>query len=1161
LLSVLLTASTLSAQVATGRITGRLTDASGAVVQGGPVKAVNIQTNVTTSTLSSSEGIFDLQNLIPGQYRLVAEVQGFKNFQQGPLELRVGDTLSVPIALQVGTQAETVTVTAEAALLEASSAATGQVVDSRRLESLPLPASNPIVTTMLAVGMTMLTSPTSTFTPDANNQVTNTAAVGTRQGQSVQAIDGMPSMQGGGTTGIVPPPEILQEVKVSTAPYDASLGHFTGAQINMVTKSGTNGLHGALVFWNTNTSLNALSYFSKLSIDNPATGPVTHDKIRGIVPYIGFNRYRGTIGGPLVIPKVYNGRNRTFWQYAGDYFFMPYSTNGLFTVPTAKQRTGDFSELLSLGSQYQLYDPYSAVATPGGHVSRTPLAGNIIPTNRLSPVAQKLLPYWPLPNTTGTTNGLNNYTGAPNSSIDMAQHFGRVDQVINQNNHAFVSYNRYCLYALQNITFGKPLGDVYSTGGIQANCHQGATADEVYTPAPNWVLHFSYGLIRFISNQPSTSKGYDLSKLGLSPALISQVDPELATLPALSITNITSIGGASGGKNSQLYHTFFGSASHNRGSHSIRFGTEFRTTGINRITYGNLTPAYNFAHNWVVANDTAAASPMGQQLASFLYGLPTSGSVSRNDSSASISKMFAWYIQDDWKISPKLTVNIGLRHELEFGETERYNRANAGFDFTVPNPTQAAAQANYALNPIPQIPVEQFKVLGGQLFAGSNNRAIYKLAPRNFMPRFGISYLLNPKTVVRAGAGIFFESFAADFVANTQNGYSQTTSMVPSLDNGLTFQATLQNNPFPDGILQPTGASGGLNTFLGRSISFFDPNNTRSYSTRWSLNVQHEFPLRMLLEVGYTGNRTNHLGVSNAWDSLPLQYLSRLPVRDNAVINALAANVPNPFYGIPQFNTTALATPTTQVSQLLLPYPQFTGVTSTDGSGFSWYHALSVRVEKRFSHGFTIQANYTWSKFMEAASRLNGVQSPLEHVISTYDRPQQFSPNGIWELPFGKGRYFLNSTPGWADRIVGGWQVQAIYVAQSGSPMAFGNILFVGNLHDIVLPKSERTIGRYFNTGAGFNTVAAQQLASNYRTFPSGLTGARNPGWNLWAMSIIKAIRIREKINFEVRAEAKNALNHPNWGGPQLNPTNATFGQITSAQGGRQVTLQGKLNW
>ena len=466
-----------------------------------------------------------------------------------------------------------------------------------------------------------------------------------------------------------------------------------------------------------------MSYFSKLSIDNPATGPVTHDKIRGIVPYIGFNRYRGTIGGPLVIPKVYNGRNRTFWQYAGDYFFMPYSTNGLFTVPTAKQRTGDFSDLLALGSQYQIYDPYSAVATQAATSRARRSPGNIIPANRLSPVAQKLLPYWPLPNTTGTANGLNNYTGAPNSSIDMAQHFGRVDQVISDNNHAFVSYNRYCLYALQNITFGQPLGDVYSTGGIQSNCHQGATADEVYTPAPNWVLHFSYGLIRFLSNQPSTSQGYDLNKLGMSPALIAQVDPSLATLPALSITNITGIGGAQRREKlaalpqllrQRLAHT-------GQPQHPLRHASSAPPRSTASPTAISRPRTTSPRTGWS-RTDTAAASPMGQQLASFLYGLPTSGSVSRNDSSASISKMFAWYVQDDWKVSPQADVNIGLRHELEFGETERYNRANAGFDFVTPNPTQAAAQANYALNPIPQIPVGQFKVLGGQLFAGQNNR-------------------------------------------------------------------------------------------------------------------------------------------------------------------------------------------------------------------------------------------------------------------------------------------------------------------------------------------------------------------------------------------------------------------------------------------------------
>lgn len=273
----LLLAGGLCAQVATGRITGHITDSSGAVVPGASVKSINVRTNVEISTVSTSDGDFNLLNLIPGQYRLVVEMAGFKRYERGPIELRVGDELTIPVSLQLGSQAESVTVTSEAPLLEAASAGTGQVVDSRRLEELPLPASNPLVTTIMAANITMLNSPTSTFTPDGNDQVTYTAAVGTRQGQTVESLDGMPSMQGGGATAIVPPPEILQEVKVATTPYDASQGHFTGAMINMVTKSGTNGFHGALVFWNTNTDLNALAYFPKKSIDDPSTGPVTHN--------------------------------------------------------------------------------------------------------------------------------------------------------------------------------------------------------------------------------------------------------------------------------------------------------------------------------------------------------------------------------------------------------------------------------------------------------------------------------------------------------------------------------------------------------------------------------------------------------------------------------------------------------------------------------------------------------------------------------------------------------------------------------------------------------------------------------------------------------------------------------------------------------------------
>ena len=411
-------------------------------------------------------------------------------------------------------------------------------------------------------------------------------------------------------------------------------------------------------------------------------------------------------------------------MYAGDYFYEPYSSNGFYTVPSVAERTGNFSSLLALGNSYQIYDPYSAVATAGGHVSRSPLPGNIIPASLLSPVAQNLLKYYPLPNTTGTATGVNNYTGVPNSSIDQADHFGRVDQVVSDNDRLFVSYNRSCILALQNRYLGgEGNGIVAPTGAIQNNCHQAVTADNVLTPSPTWVVHFSYGLIRYRSLNPSTSEGVNLNSLGFSPQLIAQVPATTglgpaATLPALSIDggNITGIGSTSGSQNGELYNLFFGSATHIVGAHSIKFGVEFRTTAYTAHSYGNLVPSYTFGQNWTTATDTAAAAPFGQGLASFLYGLPTTGSISRNDSYAELSKMFAWYVQDDWKVTRKLTVNLGLRHELEFPETERFNRANRGFDLVDPNPVKAAAQAAYALSPIPQIPPSQFQVLGGLLF-------------------------------------------------------------------------------------------------------------------------------------------------------------------------------------------------------------------------------------------------------------------------------------------------------------------------------------------------------------------------------------------------------------------------------------------------------------
>ena len=461
----LLSVLSLCAQNPTGRITGRVTDPTGAVVPGATVKAINIGTNVEASIRTTSEGNFALLNLNPGQYRLEVAMAGFKGFEQGPIELHVGDTLSIAVTMQLGAQTESVTVTSEAPLLGVASAEMGQVVTSKQMQNLPMPEASALFMAMFAANLTTTSPLENLYDPSAREKPMNINAAGVQNTQNMTTIDGMPNMVGSQSIANLPTAEMVQEVKVSVTAYDASVGHFTGALVNMVMRTGTNDLHGNATYYHNGTALNAIPYFTKVSLAQQA--PVTHEKLRATVPYKVFNRYRGLMTGPVVIPKLYDGHNKTFFMFAGDAYLMPYGGTGLFTVPSNKQRTGDFSDLLALGSSYQIYDPYSAVPTAGGHISRTPLAGNIIPPNRISPVAKNLLNFYPTPNLPGTSQGTNNWTGAPFSTIGWKDFWWRIDQVVGPNHRVYFSYNLYRCIAKQNMYLGKPYtgyGDILPTG-------------------------------------------------------------------------------------------------------------------------------------------------------------------------------------------------------------------------------------------------------------------------------------------------------------------------------------------------------------------------------------------------------------------------------------------------------------------------------------------------------------------------------------------------------------------------------------------------------------------------------------------------------------------------------------------------------------------------
>lgn len=1143
-----------------GRITGRVTDAAGAVAPGASVRVSQLDTNVVAATVTNSEGNYEIPNLNPGRYRLTVELAGFKRYERGPFELRVGDVLAIDVALELGAISESVTVTAEAPLLESASASLGQVIDNRRILDLPLPGASPMYLTQLTPGIVSTNPPTHGWLPHAVDAVSNIATAGTRTRSSEFTLDGIPNVSRDGQLSFSPPPEMIQEFRVQTAAFDASVGHFTGSHVNMVLKGGTNDFHGDLLFAHVSRPLITKPFFTNRFIYDTSTGPVTKEKIDQAWPPVKTNRYRATVSGPLRIPKLYDGRNRTFWTYGADVLDRIRPEQAFYTVPTARQRQGDFSELLALGGQYQIYDPATIAPAPAGRFSRQPFPGNLIPPARLDAMGKRLVSYYPLPNAAGTADGRQNYSDPKPRRIDYHSQTARLDQVFSESHRLYGSLSWAYLLETWDQAFHND-----SKGMARNRQHRGFALDDVLTLRPDLVVNLRYGLTRFILYDRPLSLGFDLAALGFPASLTKLLDRRVTAFPEIVPDGYATLGYTSGFRNATTYHTFSGTTTHMRGNHSLRWGGEFRVLRENNYDWGSVAPHIEFGTLWTRGPlDNSPAAPIGQGLAGFLLGLPTTGYADRNASYAEQSRYAALFLHDDFKLSRTVTLNAGLRWEVELPLTERYNRTNRGFDFFTPNPIQAAAQAAYARSPIPQLPVQEFRTLGGLRFAGVEGqpRGLFNTDWNNFSPRMGLAWRPGSGFVVRAGYGVFFTQVGSDRSDVYQQGFNQRTALTPSLDNGLSFRATLAN-PFPDGLLEPQGAAAGLKTYLGRAPSFFQPSRRPGYMQRWSFNFQREFPQRVLLEVGYVGNRGTGLGLSTQYNPIPAAYLSRSPVRDQPTIDLLSRAVSNPFYSMPEFEGSNLVARTVQLSQLLRPYPHFTGVSSTESAGFSWYHSLQARVEKRLTHGYTVTLAYTWSKFMEAIEYLNPTDLHPHHVISPQDRPHHLVVSAIWEAPLGPGKRWLGAARGWRARLLEGWTVQGIYQGQSGPPIGFGNILFYGHIHQIVLPRAERRVERWFNTEAGFERDVRRQLASNIRTFPLRLTGLRADGYNNWDLSLLKTIRLTERLRFQLRAEAQDAFNHAMFAAPNTSPTSTLFGQVSSIVGTEQRRIQvgGKLSW
>ena len=1118
----------LAAQEARGTLLGRVTDPTNAAIVGARVVAINAATGVRASSTTNVSGDYLLPYLIPGRYTITAESPGFKTYTRPGINLRVNDRITINVQMDIGQATESVEVVAEAPILDTSTASMGQVIDSRTILDLPL--KDGMVLTMATF------SPGVSFTPESAGYVRpfdtsspSTMSIdGTRAGSNQFMIDGTANMQGT-QVAYAPPPGVVDEVKVQTATFDASYGFMGGAAVNMSLKSGANNVHGQMYYFMQNPVLNANAFLSNRQ-GNEKTNFRLH-------------RWGGSISGPVYIPKLYNGRNRTFWMYGheGIWSFDP-TPFFLEAVPTPAERTGDFSSLLPLGSKYQIYDPYSITPTPEGRFSRTPLPNNIIPSNQINPVAANIVQLYSMPNTAGNSDGNNNSNLGKKAQDTYYNHIFRIDHNISERQRFYVRADFTSLGRPENIRHNLAMGDNFY------RYNRGASIDDVLVASPQFILDMRYTLTRFITGYDPYQAGWDLAGLGFSKSFIdqiNQVNPSGLRLPRIDITGYASLSTQTLNKTITNIHEFAVNATNVIRAHTLRYGVSYRVYQENQLNLNNSSGRLQFNTNWTRGPlDTSASSPIGQGLASFLYGLPTGGTFPIVDSFAEQAPVLGIFLQDDWKVNSKLTLSLGLRHELHFPLTERYNRSVRGFDATVASPIEAQALANYANNPIPEIPVSQFQAMGGLTFAGVNGqpRTLWDLHKLNFMPRFGFGYSLSPRTIIRGGYGIYFEPIGSTYVDVNQTGFSRSTDLVPSVDNGQTYIANL-SNPFPNGLLLPLGASGGLSTNLGQSVSFFDPNLANPYMQRWQLAVQRELPGRTLIEASYVGNRGTRQRISKQYDPTPAEYLSTLPVRDQATINYLNAQVPNPFY--PLLPGTSLASTTISRAQLLKPYPQFTSISGDTNQGYSWYHSMQVRFEKRFSAGLSGGLSYTWSKLMEGMSYQNASDLTPEEVIADQDRTHRLTVNWLYELPFGQGKPWGNTSSRALSRVVSGWQMQGIYTAQSGGPIGFGNAIFNGNLKDINLPDSERTVDRWFNVDAGFERDSRKALSGNIQRLSSRFTGIRGDGVNNWDLSVIKNTRITEKVELQFRAEAINALNHPQFRRPNSTPTSSAFGQVT----------------
>lgn len=1209
-------------QESRGSITGTVTDPQNAVIPGAAVVITNTDTNVSATTTTNQTGYFEVNLLNPGKYTVSVESAGFKKSVKTGLELNVAGRLSVDFRLEVGVVTESVEVTAAPPLLDTTTATGGRVLANRDIMQLPSSFNNPFVLTALTPGMQWTGAPGAVRPYDFGGASSFDTAGNV--GQNEYTIDGAPVTGTARRVGFIPPSDAVTEFKIQTASFDASYGHTSGASINVMSKAGTNTYHGSLYDQHQQNRWNAMQHFSRLAREDA----IRKGAIKPSDPKVPSGRTNNggvTIGGPVRIPKIYNGRDKLFFFFSYNGIFQKVLDSAqaqYWTIPKMPWRQGDFSDMLALdATKYQIYDPRSARLS-GSTVVRTPFPGNKgIPI--LNPAYNFYTGMYPKPNDIpGLVNpdGTYNYLGDAVDDYKYYNFVNRYDYNISSRHHVFgrwLKNNR--AWQATSLLQGDLKPPYYNRGS------QGGGGSWVWTISNSTVLNFAVNYSGYTQpNSADTWVAHKPTDVGL-PGYLDDRAGDRHMLPSMGFQTL--INGVTGqpfdvGYPSKGIAGWTGETALQmitvKGSHSLKYGWQERRYWYRSRGEGYTSGSFSFDKTYMRPSDSdTKAANQGLEWAAFMMGLPTTIRIDSNDSGYWSTRYRAFYLHDDWRVSSRLRLNLGLRYEREGGDTERFNRGiSGGFFPDMKLPFTDAVQAAYALSPLPELPAAQFRVLGGTEYLGTSQKT-FTDGTHKLLPRAGVVYELNRKTVLRGGYGWFYDTFNVNNTLPSNYGYSLSTTPVISTDNGLSFccsvgdAASLAANrnpmldPFPlraDGTRfdSPYRNQLGSIALAGRGLSFTPRNFSPDWQQRWRIGVQREITSQMMLDISYNGAYSKQF-IRQTVSYLPQQYWATGNVRNQAVDDAMNQNVPNPF-NMKNLSALQAASPliynylntqsffkntTIRKNQLLRAFPQMSGLNGlrpgvdfVDARGGNRYHDVELLFERRFSRGLQSSVMYTYTYNKMQDFYYNEFEAAPSWRPAVDNRPHRFVWTAIYELPFGKGRSWVQSGP--LQHVVGGWQLSWIYQYQRGPLLSWGNRFFYGDINQINdLFKHDQVHAQdmhlwfdpsiAYTTGSaaipsgfqGFEGRSAMQPGSfHVRVFPSVIEGMRQDAIRNWDVKILRSFRIVERARASFAVDLLNATNHTILGAPNLDPTNRNFGRITAQNGfGRQLQFNMRIDF